>query len=132
MPTTTGRGRRLFVSRADASARRLANEAEVFAALEPLGFELILPGKLPLPEQLRAFAEASVVVGPHGAGLVSLLAATSATVVEIFDPRYVNPCYYAVAEALECPYWFVMGAPADDDFTADPQAVRATVDAATG
>jgi hypothetical protein len=131
VPAPTRRGRRLFVSRRDATSRRLANEGEVFAALEPLGFELILPGRLPLAEQLRSFAEASVVVGPHGAGLVSLLAATDAVVVEMFDPRYVNPCYYAVAEALECPYWFVMGAPAGDDFTAEPQAVRATVEAAT-
>jgi capsular polysaccharide biosynthesis protein len=132
VPATARRGRRLFVSRRDTTSRRLANEDEVFAALELLGFELILPGQLPLTEQLRAFAEASMVVGPHGAGLVSLFAATDAIVIELFDPRYVNGCYYAVAEALKCPYWFVTGDPAGDDFTVEPRAVRATVEAAAG
>jgi hypothetical protein len=131
VPAAGRGGRRLFVSRRDAGSRRLANEDAVFAELEPLGFELILPASLPLTEQLRTFAEASVVAGPHGAGFVSLLAATDATVVEILDRRYLNGCYYALADALELPYWYVLGDPSGDDFTAEPRRVRATVEAAT-
>jgi capsular polysaccharide biosynthesis protein len=123
------RTRRLYVSRADAALRRVVNEDELFAALEPLGFERLLPGGLPLEEQLRAFAEAEVVVGPHGAGLVSLLAcAAGARVIELFAEHYVNGCYYALSDALGLSYAYVLCARAgEEDLRADPGAVRAAL-----
>jgi capsular polysaccharide biosynthesis protein len=100
-------------------------------ALCPLGFEVIIPGGMPIDEQLRAFAEAEAVVAPHGAGLVNLLACESATVVELFHPHYVNGCYYAMADALGLPYWCVVGDAADrDSFVVPPTAVTASLGAA--
>ena len=57
--------------------RRVENEAELLAALEPLGFEAIDPGALSPAEQVRAFAEAECIVGPHGAGLTNLAFASA-------------------------------------------------------
>ncbi len=66
------RRRRLYVSRCDAKARIVSNEAEVMARLEPLGFEMIVPGRMSLEEQVTAFAGAAMVVAPHGAANASI------------------------------------------------------------
>jgi capsular polysaccharide biosynthesis protein len=132
VPRPRRTGRRLYVSRADAAWRRVANEAELVAALERHGFEPVLPGTMPLREQLQAFAEADVVLGPHGAGLVNLLAAApGARVIELFDERYVNGCYYALADALDLSYWYlVVPSSGRTDLQADVAAVERTLAAA--
>ena len=72
------------------------------AALAPLGFEVIDPGALSPAEQVRAFAEAECIVGPHGAGLTNLaFAAPGAAVVELFARDYVNECFWALASTVE-------------------------------
>lgn len=126
-----GQGRRLYVSRADATWRRVVNEEEVAAVLDEHGFERILPGSLPLREQLAAFAEADAVVGAHGAGLVNLVAASGATVVELLPETWVNGCYYAMAAALELPYWYLVGdAAGGHDQRVDVEGLRRTLAAA--
>jgi hypothetical protein len=130
-PAPRRSGRRLYVSRGDVPRRRLRNEDALIEALRPLGFEVVLPGQLPLEEQLRTFAEAEFVVAPHGGALVNMLSSQEATLVEIFDPRYVNGCYYALTDALDLGYWYVVGeAAAEDDFTVRPEAVVDTLRAA--
>lgn len=95
--------RRLYVGRgATKHTRRVDNEPELLAALEPLGFEAIDPGALPPTDQVRAFAEAECVVGPHGAGLTNLaFAPPGAAVVELFARDYVNECFWALADTVE-------------------------------
>lgn len=126
-----GRGTRLYVSRADASARRVVDEPAVVELLRERGFEPILPGTLPLGEQLARFAAAEAVVGAHGAGLVGLFAARDATVVELFEPGYVNGCFYSLSDAAGHDYWYVLGRPAGgDDVSVDLDVLRRTLDAA--
>jgi capsular polysaccharide biosynthesis protein len=95
--------RRLYVGRGDKKrTRRVENEADLLAALEPLGFEAIDPGAMSPAEQVRAFAEAECVVGPHGAGLTNLaFAPAGAAVVELFARDYVNECFWALATTVE-------------------------------
>ena len=82
--------------------RRVKNEAELVAALEPLGFEAVDPGVLAPAEQVRAFAEAEYIVGPHGARLTNLaFAAPGAAVIELFAHDYVNECFWALACTVE-------------------------------
>jgi len=101
--------RRLYVSRADAPQRRLVNEREVAAMLAEHGFEVFQGEGMPFADQVRLFSETSIIVGPHGAGLVNSFAARDATIVELFDPEYVNGCYYALADAAGHDYWFLLG-----------------------
>ncbi len=95
--------RRLYVGRGNQKhTRRVDNEAEVLAALEPLGFESIDPGQMSPAEQVRAFAEAECVVGVHGAGLTNLaFCPPGVGVVELFAPDYVNECFWALATTVE-------------------------------
>ena len=94
--------RRLYVGRGDKKhTRRVENEADLLAALEPLGFEAIDPAAMSPGEQVRAFAEAECIVGPHGAGLTNLaFAPAGAAVVELFAHDYVNECFWALATAV--------------------------------
>lgn len=80
------RHRRLYISRSDVTLRRLLNEEELVHALEKRGFECINPGTLSFTDQIEIFSQASVVVGPHGAGLTNILfAPASCRVLELSD-----------------------------------------------
>lgn len=65
--------RLLFVGRRDARTRRLVNDAEAFAKLEPYGFERVDPGHLPFQDQVRTFSSARVVVAVAGAALTNMV-----------------------------------------------------------
>ncbi len=71
----------LFVSRAGAATRVLLNEAELAAALAPLGFRTVVPDRMSVADQVRTFARARVIVAAHGAGLTNLLFAPRETLV---------------------------------------------------
>jgi capsular polysaccharide biosynthesis protein len=104
--------RRLYVTRGDKKhTRRVENEAALLAALEPLGFEMVDPGAMAPAAQVRAFAEAECVVGPHGAGLTNIaFAPEGAAVVELFARDYVNECFWALASTVEgLRYRYVVG-----------------------
>jgi capsular polysaccharide biosynthesis protein len=129
-PPATG-SRRLYVSREDAGSRRVVNEADVASLLAERGFEVVVPAELSLRDQMRLFAEAEAIVGPHGAGLLNALAADSATVIELFEPRYVNGCFYALSDAIGHDYWFMMCDPrGDTDLLVDLHRLALTLDRA--
>jgi hypothetical protein len=70
---SSGGKRRLYVSRANASTRRLLNEFALIDVLRTFDFAAIAPESLPFSEQVRAFAEADLVVGPKGANLANII-----------------------------------------------------------
>jgi capsular polysaccharide biosynthesis protein len=93
-----GGERRLFTSREDASWRRVVNEGPAMELLAEHGFERLECGRMTIREQAAAFAEASIVVGPHGAGLTNLLfTPPGATVIELFaSPAAIEISNYRV------------------------------------
>jgi capsular polysaccharide biosynthesis protein len=105
------RRRRLYLTRRAKRDRRVANEADVWATLEPMGFEMIDAGALSLDQQIDLFGDAAVVVSPHGGALTNILFAHRTLVVELFEASYVNPCYYVLAERCDHDYWYLIGPP---------------------
>ncbi len=96
---------KIYVSRADAARRKVTNDAELAAALTPLGYRMVTLSDLSLAEQVTTFSYASHIVGLHGAGLSNLAFAMPGTkVIEIFPQRYGTPAFYVVAAGVECPY----------------------------
>ena len=95
-------GRRIYVTRGSAPHTRiLLDEDEVLASLDHFGFERIDPSALSVVEQIRAFAEAEVILAPHGAALANLaFAGAGATVVELFAPDFVQGCYWKLASTV--------------------------------
>lgn len=80
------RAERLFVGRRDARTRQLGNDAEVAAALEPLGFQAVSPGNLTFEEQVRTFAGARVVVAVGGAALTNMVFMPPGGVIVMIGP----------------------------------------------
>jgi capsular polysaccharide biosynthesis protein len=106
-------GRRIYVTRGrERNNRTVRNEDEVVALLSERGFEVIDPAKLPVAEQIRTFAEAEWIVGPHGAGLANTaFCGPGASVVELFAPDYVQGCYWKLADCVEgVAYRYLVGA----------------------
>jgi capsular polysaccharide biosynthesis protein len=129
-----GRGskgwRRLYVSRADAGARRVVNEAEVMALLEPHGFEAIVPGRLPYHAQIAAFKQASHVIAPHGSALAhAVLCPPGAQVLELFHPLYGTAAYAMQAAAAGLRYAALVARDWDSDAPAwnDPVLAAASL-----
>jgi len=124
--------RRIFVSRADAKVRRLRNEAEVFSALRPLGFEHVIASNLGFQAQVDLFAAAQAVVGPTGSGLSNtIFSRPNIAIVEIHNHASGADFIEHTAKALGQRYRRVSGTTLaagdtfahDLDFTADPDEV---------
>jgi capsular polysaccharide biosynthesis protein len=82
-------GNRIYISRNDSTTglprRRVGNEEEILPLLEKYGFSWHLLSKYTAEEQIKLFASASVVVAPHGAGLVNMAFAPPSTPVIVFE-----------------------------------------------
>ena len=64
-----GRPERLYVSRSKVGRRPLANETEVEAVFESLGFTIYHPQDHPIEDQIRTFSDARLVAGSGGSAL---------------------------------------------------------------
>ena len=102
--------RRIYISRAQANTRRLLNEDELMNFLNQLGFRRVFLESLSVAEQALLFANAEVIVAPHGAGLTNLVFCKSGTkVIEIFSPQYVNVCYWSLSNQVGLDYYYLLG-----------------------
>ncbi len=105
-------GRYLYLARrAGLHNRAVLNEAEVLALLEPLGFDVVDPGDHSVAEQIRLFAEADVVVAPHGAALANIpFFSPGSALLELFPSQSMVADYWKMTcgvEGLE--YQYVSG-----------------------
>lgn len=111
-----GTGRKIYVSRAGAQFRRVLNEKEVTRALTAVGFEVVRLETMPVREQARLFAEAAVVVAPHGAGCTNAVFCRPGTAfIEIFSPRYILAAYWAICSQRRLRYAYAVGKWHDPD-----------------
>jgi capsular polysaccharide biosynthesis protein len=125
-------GRRIFISRAQAPRRRIANEKDLGPVLRNHGFEQVVLEDLSFSEQVRLAGSASVLAGSHGAGLTNMCWLTAGSRVLELRRRgdAANNCYFSLASALDLPYWYLQCdavRPASDahvgDLLADPRAL---------
>jgi capsular polysaccharide biosynthesis protein len=101
--------RRIFVSRQQAKDRRLVNDAAVQSYLEEYEFETHVLETLPFRSQVELFAQAEVVLSPHGAGLTNILfSPPGLTVVEMIPQDIVRQAfvYWTMADVLGHSYWY--------------------------
>jgi hypothetical protein len=112
--TSDARGGLFYISRGDASSRRVTNEAEVIDFLRPFGFEVLHLDGMPLRAQIEHFASARLVVGPHGAGLTNIIFGPRDMILLELAPRdEINHCFWLLANALGQRYAFLSGQPAN-------------------
>ena len=99
-------GRRIYVARTDAAARRMRSEAALIDRLAAAGFEIVVPGALTFHQQAAVFREAALVVGAHGAGMANIVfCERGAFVLELMPAHNANGCYRTVAALCGLRYW---------------------------
>src|SRR5262249_50061838 len=98
---------------------------------------------LSMAEQIRAFAEAEVIIGPHGSGLANIVFCQKGKVViEISPPKYVMGIFHDLATRCNLKYYLVFGEDADlsldygwahqsDDYSVNLELIRRVVKIAT-
>jgi hypothetical protein len=109
--TMTKPTRRLYLSRADVTSRRLENEEEVMDLLGPLGFEKVVVGSSSIFDQSALFAQAEVVLAPHTTGFANLVFCPPKTRVLDFMPFDRLKTYmWELSACMDLDYYY---APAD-------------------
>lgn len=92
-------GRKIYVTRRNARARRVVNEDEVIKKLEVRGFECLDLDNVGFREQVAIFSECSEFVAIHGAGLTNaIFMPEGGSVTELFPviknrSKELNACY---------------------------------------
>lgn len=108
--TVSNRHRRLFLTRNDASFRRLRNESELYPLLRSFDFEIFSAAGLSMREQARLFSEASVVAGPAGAAFANLVfAGAPAQVIEIAPPQWLSAFHWMISARLGLTHTVLLG-----------------------
>ena len=94
---------KIFISRRKALGRRITNENEVIEALKPLGFATYILEEMSYIEQVKLFAQAKVIVAPHGAGLTNLIFADNPIILELFG-AYIGREFANLARGMGFKY----------------------------
>lgn len=128
----TSQERRIFVSRRNAKrGRRVRNRPQLEALLAKYGFETHEVEYYTIEEQIDLFSQASIVLGPHGAGLTNVLfAKPGIDVVELSPVPYVMPHYYYLCRSLGHNFHYLLGKEEyiNDNFFVDLEALERLLD----
>ena len=102
------KGRRLYISRTGCR-RNVINEEAIERILSKYDFEIYNP--IEHEDQPLDFAEAAVVVAPHGGGLSNLAFCQQGTkILELIPSDHIHPYYYTLSNLLvsSIAVWFVV------------------------
>jgi tetratricopeptide (TPR) repeat protein len=106
---------RIYISREQASYRRIVNEEDVICCLEKFGFRTVKLETMSIAEQAACLAAAKIVVAPHGGGLTNLVFCSPGTkVIEIFPPIYVPSCFWTISNLCELEHYYLIAELFDD------------------
>jgi len=101
---------RIYVGRSNARYRRVMNEPEVVEILKQFGFTYVTPESMSLENQIAIFANAKIIVAPHGSGLTNIVFSNPGTkVIELFSPHYLRYYYWHISRLLGLEHYFLIG-----------------------
>lgn len=105
-----GKHKRIYISRAATTSRRITNEREVIHLLQKYDFSAVRLESLTFLDQVSLFKNANFVIAPHGAGLSNIVFCSKGTkVIEIFSPKFINLCYWYLSSEVELDYYYLFG-----------------------
>jgi capsular polysaccharide biosynthesis protein len=105
---------RIYISRKGANYRRLLNEEELMLCLQRYGFISVTLEALSVREQIAVFANAEVIISPHGAGLANIVFSQPSTkLIEIFMPDEVLFYYWQIASYIGLNYYYLLAEQAE-------------------
>ncbi|MCX7396115.1 MAG: glycosyltransferase 61 family protein [Planctomycetales bacterium] len=132
-----GLGSKLFVSRANAPGRKIANETEIMQVLQPMGFSVVRNEELTMPETIAAYQQAEFVVGPMGSSMCSTLFCKPGTkVIELYPDSSVNVFTWAFGQFIPFNFGYCIGTslneaqtnPHDWNYTVDDKQLGGLLD----
>lgn len=92
--------KKIYISRSDASGRRIENEVELLKYLSGCGYKSVVLSEMSFEEQIKTFSNATHVIGIHGAGLTNIVFCNrGTTVLEILPETYGTPAFCVLALA---------------------------------
>ncbi len=118
---------RIYVSRHNANVRQVANDQDVRAVLESFDIVPYALETLSVSKQIELFANAELVVSPHGAGLANLVYGTDPTVLEMFGYKQ-KTTFYRLAKLLGFEYHAMFCDHRRKDIIVDPDRLSAAID----
>lgn len=127
---------RIYISRQDATERRVVNFEEVTDTLRSMGFVPYELEELSFAEQARMFSQAEMIVGPHGAGLTNVVfASDSAQIIDLINEDRLTPgpdyayYYFVIAYLLGLEYDYLNCAPRGTDMVVDADRLSSLIEA---
>ena len=103
-------GDKIYISRANMSARYVENEEEMMAMLTKYGFKKLIADKFSYAEQIAIFSQAKYLISPHGAALTNMLfMPKNSYVLEFatgFHPLKPLTDFYKLASMLNINYLY--------------------------
>jgi capsular polysaccharide biosynthesis protein len=100
---------KIYISRALASYRSIENEAQILGLLRQKGYHICCLEQMSVSEQFALFANASIVLGAHGAGFANILFCRKNTIVcELFPKYYHDSSFRVLAHALDLRYHYMI------------------------
>ena len=119
--------RKIFLSRNDASFRRVTNEKALLPILSENNFEIISFAGLSVKEQIRIVQQSKIVVGPTGSTMSNITFANpGCKLLELFSPAFVDPFTLSITSQVAVDHFYLVGEdeshlnePDDSDFKRD-------------
>lgn len=106
----TGWPKRIYINRDGAKYRQVLNEEALVKYLEKYGFVSVALETLTLADQIALFAEAEVIITPHGSGLTNTVFCQPGTkIVELFSPHYMRYYYVNISRSLGLKHYYWLG-----------------------
>ncbi len=116
-----GTPKRILISRANSTTRRLENENELFInLLKPRGFKLIQLEDLRVQDQISLFQGAEIVIGLHGSGFTNLIFSKETLLIELlpFD-SWIHTHFLGICASCTFKYYGILctkSLETDEDF----------------
>jgi capsular polysaccharide biosynthesis protein len=122
--------RRVYSSRSTAGRRRLLNEPDILRVLEDFDVTIVDPGVMSFADQVRAFADAELVIGNFGANITNtVFAPRGVTLFAVTSHLMGENFFWDLANLKDGKYFSLHGqgvtADLNTDFVIDPDEFRA-------
>lgn len=119
IPSASGDEGYIIISRANVNQRKLLGDDRIIKAFPSIPFKIINTEEMSYVEQVIAFRNAKIIIGPHGAGLVNLIYVTkNPLVIEIFPTlRKIRDAgaYHQIAREMNLNYYLLVKTPVNND-----------------
>jgi tetratricopeptide (TPR) repeat protein len=103
---------RIYISRARANHRRVLNEAAIIDQLKAYNITPIQLETRSFAEQVALFAQAKLILAPHGGGLTNLIFCRPETIViEFINPAYIRHYYWVISHQRSLQHYLISGQP---------------------